>query len=143
MNVLDRALYRGKRVGSEKWEYGFLSICEDLESSEVVTCITKNIGGHICDEPVKPETVGQFTGLTDKNGVKVFEGDIINRIQYINGEKINASPVLFHDDLGYDCSTGLASGFYFYDELVFGESVSDYSVIGNIHDNPELIEISK
>lgn len=77
-------LLRGKRVDNGEWVYGFLVKMWGLY--------------HIIDQNdensaymIKPETVGQFTGLTDKNGIKIFEGDIVYngvfkaQIELING----------------------------------------------------------
>lgn len=74
---------------------------------------------------VDPRTVGQYTGLTDKNGTRIFEGDIV-----------------LVKDCGYGeiryCGSGFALGFG------CGFCVSEKyerEVIGNIHDNPELLEV--
>ena len=82
--------------------------------------------------PVKPETVGQYTGLKDKGGVKIFEGD------------------LFQDEYGvvYDIRYCLEGGKYVGYSLQEGEigleDVIDANMelIGNIHDNPELLEVA-
>ena len=87
-------------------------------------------------EYIIPETVGQYTGLTDKNGIRIFEGDIV---------KVS-------DNYGYtDFSDGGIGNVGFYDGLwyVSGEvnnglndltKVYYVEVIGNIHDNPELMK---
>lgn len=73
-------LFRGKRVDNDEWVYGFLTcknyidvweqkVCYDGQE-EIKYCTTKSY-------QVKPETVGEFTNLTDKNGNKIFEGDIV------------------------------------------------------------------
>ena len=81
-----------------------------------------------------PETVGQYTGLDDKNGVKIFEGDVVRSNDTAIGHVIyeesgTAFELLFYDDT--DCF-GLGQ-CYISEEL---------EVIGNIHDNPELLKIS-
>ena len=93
-------------------------------------------------EPIRviPETIGQYTGLTDKNGEKIFEGDIIKNhvndfyvIKY--GEYIPRNYCL-----AYYCDKPTI-GFYAYDgERCFQLSTNGrcYEVIGYIHDNPEL-----
>lgn len=114
-------------------------------------------------ERVIPETVGQYTGLTDKNGKKIFEGDVVldnNLGKHLidderEAERAGIAIVRFgiHEVPSDDpfCS-GRAYGFYFdgdtfyptpvqykmYDED-WGEDV-EFEVIGNIHDNPELVE---
>ena len=81
--------------------------------------------------PVIPETVGQFTGLTDKNGKRIFEGDIVTG--YFNHEKI----------VGYVFYGGNAQ-FFIQRDGIYGIGLDNsdcwLEVIGNIHDNPELLE---
>lgn len=80
--------------------------------------------------PVIPETVGQFTGLTDKNGEKIFEGDIVDILT--ENEEIG---VVAYDDGGFLVN---ADGFC----VDFHSNINgtDLEVIGNIHDNPEFLK---
>ena len=90
---------------------------------------------------VDPETVGQFTGLTDKNGKKIFEGDIVTQNWYDHDEPSDDSfgEVVFCE---YDCSFSVMD--IQKDGIVPLGRCHAYhweaEVIGNIHDNPELLE---
>jgi hypothetical protein len=114
-------LFRGKGEAGT-WLYGVpLVYSEDVV---FITCAYER------SELVIPETVGQYTGLTDKNGTKVFEGDIMRGA-------IGDYVVIFDENFyGFDwervdrnCPGDSFSGF-----------ADEYEVIGNIHDNKELLE---
>ena len=84
---------------------------------------------------VDPSTVGQYTGLKDKNGKRIFEGDICRNTR--TGEIVS---VKWHGTMaGYVWNKRRADGFLF----DFGElfrACDKYEVIGNIHDNPEMLK---
>lgn len=163
-------LFRGKRKGNGKWIYGFLVPKETNSYADGFLIIDGALNYDELDDyqpsysvySVVPETVGQYTGLTDKNGKKIFEGDIIRyadndeyemyleSIEYPEEyEGVDFSrmwtvdKVVYGDKIGYpafdlnahdfDCN-GLA-------ELSENGGQWFYEVIGNIHDNPELLEV--
>lgn len=127
-------LFRGKRIDNGKWVYGSLS----MEYFAECGCIMISPTSDTCYKVI-PDTVGQFTGLTDKNGEKIFEGDILSTE---NGtfENTGMGHVLFYK--------GMWTSFYgqdlldrdCFDEL--HEVCGEREVIGNIHDNPELLEVN-
>ena len=79
------------------------------------------------DYEVDPETVGQYTGLTDKNGIKIFEGDIVDYI---------SSDVIGNPKTG----TIIVEDMTDYDTMIYLNHSEELQIIGNIHDNPELLK---
>ena len=111
---------------------------------------------------VDPETVGQFTGLTDKNGKKIFEGDVFKfpdeifesyytscGTEYNSWETENYGVIGFDEDSGrYDFvqyrfeNNVVEADLHENQDIDFADFVRELEVIGNIHDNPELLEVN-
>ena len=119
-------LFRGKRADNGEWVEGSLS----TEYLKECGCVMISPTADTCYK-VDPETVGQYTGLTDKNGKKIFEGDIVkscdNHIYRIKWDNQRAMFYLRND------ITHASADFYHY-------FASDLEIIGNITDNPELLK---
>ena len=131
-------LFRGKRIDNGKMVEG--SYCPKkagnyegdrfVEEIQHLIIVNMNGGGYQYAE-VDPETVCQYTGLTDKNGRKIFEGDIVK------DSSCDLYTVNWSDENGmyevrqYDCSMENFETFF----------ACDCEVIGNIFDNPELMEV--
>lgn len=126
-------LFRGKRKDNGEWICG--DLLQDVESGICAIVSYVNLGGNIhdlsesCIFAVIPETVGQYTGLTDKNGVKIFEGDIVQAFDYIYVIMWDSVRAMFYLR---DPISRVSADFYNY-------FASDLIVIGNIYDNPELL----
>lgn len=122
-------LFRGKRTDNYEWIEG--SLCTTIPSDEDFYTISYfDFEGYYIEEKVIPETVGQYTGLTDKNGKKIFEGDILTA-HFVSNRYKQQFEVIFE------------KGIFFFDNKCVKVPVWDiYSlkVIGNIHDNPELLK---
>ena len=129
-------LFRGKRTDNGEWVDGFYTCVADVHYilSGIFDSLTNgiiNTRGY----KVIPETVCQFTGLYDKNGRKIFEGDIVEG---------NSEYFTFTHPYGkvvYDGGQYLIS----FDDVLediecLGAWANDVEIIGNIYDNPELLK---
>lgn len=139
-------LFRGKRVDTGEWVYGFLSFRNEI------TVVTEDASvGYVGLDAfdIDPKTIGQFTGLTDMNGFKIFEGDILRYPPKERWDETNYSSfeVFFSENnadnyIGYSIHRthhhGAVCGGYI--PSFKPKTVSQMIVIGNIHDNPELLQ---
>ena len=152
-------IFRGKRLDNGEWVQGYYAQgvwYVDEKEMHIIFPTDVAFYPH-CEisnyEIVDPETVGQYTGLTDKNGTKIFEGDILevkNKITYNTVVKYGEyTPDYFIKLLELNRGTATTSKFYGlycetlneeHKELVITNSTQYLKVIGNIHDNPELLE---
>lgn len=132
-------LFRGIDIITGEWVKGYLFLItkHSVQKKSLVPCIQvvyPNNLNHISYE-VTPESVGQFTGLTDKNGVKIFEGDIVSLDNEFNLET---------SEVAYEKGGFIVEAdFGYFDETTIGwaiEMMYEVEVIGNITDNPELLK---
>lgn len=118
--------FRGKRTDNGEWVYGNLVRGCDKKYAYIVEFGNRELCRNYVD--VNPDTVGQYTGLADKNGTKIFEGDIVTMPSYGGGRW--KSVVYFK------------SGKFAVDGSNYGFKdirPQNMLVIGNIYDNPELL----
>lgn len=127
--------FRGKRLDNGEWLYGDL-MHDNAGGCYVYPIESENL---FKENKVNSDTVGQFTGLIDKNGKEIYEGDIIL------SQKCNCRAILHKVDYNEDNAMFVAKPTHGWD-FDFCQ-ISKYwidkygkEVIGNIHDNPELLK---
>ena len=118
-------LFRGKRRDRNVWIYGGIRKvggCYEIDDE------------HGPRETVLRDTIGQFTGLTDKNGTKIFEGDILSTHFDFNYPEVESRTVVEWGNFRWVTHQ---PGYEPDDITDFDKGL--WTVIGNVHDNPELI----
>ena len=146
-------LFRGKRLDNGEWVEGWyqpettIKHWNGSQETVGVTSAYKVEEGFLEDTLVDPPTVGQYTGLTDKNGKRIFEGDMIKPFD----DEVGKMVVEFHHGQFLLClygERGYMAEYGWEEEGNYGcfeaEPLSSYGddieVIGNIHDNPEMLK---
>ena len=139
-------LFRGKRCDNGEWVEGYYARKGvDKDTFKHFICVmTFNVNGntyssmfYLTDVEVIPETVGQYTGMTDKNGKKIFDGDIIQSIESGETGEIQYFPEHTAFLIFVRCSVIDSRCYLDY----LGEiKPSILKVIGNVHDNLELLQ---
>ncbi|EAC6337524.1 TPA: hypothetical protein LE261_002353 [Listeria monocytogenes] len=140
--------FRGKRIDNGEWVYGNLMQFEDsatfIFADERKGASTLTYAHFIINNmhAIDEKTIGQYTVLKDKNGKKIFEGDIV-AFSEDDFHVFNSQVEYFSED-GYPAFDIKVPSTYYFDSNVFSEvsmsGLYEIEVIGNIHENPELLE---
>lgn len=120
--------FRGRRLDNEEWIYGSYTIAE-MRDRSICHEIVPFPAGEVIRE-VDPATVGQYTGMKDKSGREIYEGDILT-------DKYESIGVVEWQNGGFVVNLGDVDIFQIAD--CFDDSYQMWT-IGNIHDNPELLK---
>lgn len=131
-------LFRAKRLDNGKWIYGSLLQCVNKQY------ILEVITGEVVYNEIDPKTVGQYTGRMDRGGNKIFEGDYLGDwCENDEGEEClgaYGAVTWWESDARYMLTTeeGLANDWT-YEEEAHPTNWGNLYIVGNIHDNPEII----
>ena len=124
----ERYLVHGKRKDNGEWVVGYYTV--DAAGQEIID-VMNDMGLFESWHPIDPSTLGAYTGIADKNGERIFDGDIVEGI--FSGEVVRGV-IQYGSDAKY----------YIYREGLYGIELNNASdwlqVIGNIYDNPDLLE---
>ena len=151
MKDVREIFFRGKRTDNGEWVEGFYykmnettyAFAEDYERNPVPThCYILfeqmtdwGMKNKLYQAEVVLETVCQYTGLTDKDGRKIFDGDIVRVIDNSSERYVGIGNVSFEEGAWY-INGGLQERIYWLDDFIDYE----FEVIGNVFDNPELLD---
>ena len=141
-------LFRGKRTDNGEWVegYAFDNDFSDDKRYFVGSLVIEPDGGsksydfdvtgiNFCE--VDPETICQYTGLTDKNGKKIWEGDILEgHLDDKFPEDVTREKVIWHEN-GWKTEESRCDDKAYLDEF----DTENFEVVGNVFDNPELLEV--
>jgi uncharacterized phage protein (TIGR01671 family) len=132
--------FRGKRKDNGEWVYGYYLyrkwnrrgwgeyhyIVREIYPADKETgkVFPENFGTLVDVVEVDPATVGQFTGLLDSKGKEIYEGDIATHLKFGSDEQIKGEVII-------EISRGVCIGYW--------PASKNIEVIGNIHENPELL----
>lgn len=134
-------LFRGRRLDNGEWVEG---IAFPHDGAQCSILYQHPADGSLAGYEVNPSTVGQFTGLTDKNDRKIFEGDVVE-VRTQDTGRLRRAEIRFGEFADINSDEECYIGFYIaFDGVTttacqLKECTNFVEIIGNIHDNPELL----
>ena len=132
--MVDRYLFRGKRLDNGEWVQGCVALGKpfgsEISIATIIELDTLSFGVEI-----DPTSIGQYTGVKDKRGVLIFEGDVL-RVMFDDCKFVGA--VRYGETCVSSCTFYVDTGNGV--KLLHQHNKNHIEIIGNIHDNPELLE---
>lgn len=125
--------FRAKKTENGKWVYGYYhKLNESFENKDCILEHHRNTSTII-----DITTLGQYTGLKDKNGTKIFEGDIV-KTYHGNGKVVYSQQYALFGYIMLEKDNAEKEYDYRFTDVVIEDGIE---VVGNIYDNPELLEV--
>lgn len=127
--------FRGQRLDNGKWIYGSLGTINNM------AWISEVKENRFVPYRVNTRTIGQFTGILDENQHRIYEGDIIKIVEEYDDENVytQIGVVCFEEGI-FELQDKNGKHFNYLGWLMHNEDITKLEVIGNIHDNQELLE---
>lgn len=148
-------LFRGKRLDNGDWVEGYLyehepplvGIVSEKDEPEASKWFIARTGFADWNMPrpvelvkVDPSTVGQYTGLTDKNGKQIFEGDIVQyHERQFDGKDVPVRDAVIYEEGGFSVRAYFLNN-WLWNSINGNTQLRDVEIIGNIHDKPKLLK---
>lgn len=134
-------LFRGKHLNNGQWVYGYVAPYTDMQDNHKWRILTDGNRGYAVD----PATVGQYTGVVDKNGKQVFEGDIIGYTDSDTGKISIFGVVKWHHEGNFYINTDTYCNYTSDNNCanvgyMLNRATTKLHVMGNIHDNPSMLK---
>ena len=135
-------LFRGKRIDNGEWVEGYYVKALDMYDKKIHTIFDTattfySFGETSGFELIDPDTICQYTGLTDKKGQKIWEGDILEgHLDDKFPEDVTREKVIWHES-GWKTEESRCDDKAYLDEF----DTENFEVVGNVFDNPELLEV--
>lgn len=134
-------LFRGKQTDNGEWVYGWYCPYPfgRFPVKDAIVPSEEAMDGCHTFVKIMPDTIGQFTGLFDKNGKRVFEGDVVRCIYAFNKYDLNEFVYVVvwdQEEFGFKATNGKEN---YGNHFAYLGNCDEIEVIGNIHDNPDKI----
>ena len=122
--------FRGKRIDNGEWVHGGIYVDE----KQVGILTTEIIGASAVIDEVDPATVGQYTGIKDKKGVEIYEGDIVTGRDALS-EGFSFTGFVDHENGSFVIKSAIVTHYRWLDYIL--------ETIGNLHDSPDILEVKE